>query len=75
MAATENKVPDWIKAELFEKLLQENEKDFVKILEFKAFPAVAAGENYATIMLRVEIQMQLNGKWYMWAKSIKFIYI
>ncbi|CAD6991954.1 unnamed protein product [Ceratitis capitata] len=50
-------IPEWITAELFVDLLKEKLPEFREIRNFKAKPAVAPGENYATIMLNIEIEI------------------
>ena len=54
-------VPAYVTKESFEKILQENVNNFDKITNMKAYPAMAPGENYATLMLRVNIDVQLKG--------------
>lgn len=54
-------VPKWIEAKLFEKILQDNVENYEKIKEFIVKPGMAAGENYATVMLKVEIEVELKG--------------
>ncbi|XP_023178814.2 uncharacterized protein LOC111604822 [Drosophila hydei] len=67
---TGSNVPDWVQAELFEDVLKESVNGFSKIKSFKAISGSAAGENYATIMLRVNITVELeDGK----EKSISFM--
>ncbi|XP_053959785.1 uncharacterized protein LOC128864241 [Anastrepha ludens] len=51
--------PKWLTAELFEKLLKDTVANYKSIKSFEAKPALAAGENYATIMLRVNIDIEL----------------
>ena len=53
-------VPAWIEAKLFESVLNETVKDFEAIKEFRAYPALAPGENYATVMLKVQADVQLR---------------
>lgn len=60
--ASSSKVPDWVQGELFIDVLKDTVKGFSEIKSFKAESGSAAGENYATIMLRVNIQVQLEGK-------------
>lgn len=60
--AASSKVPDWVQGELFIDVLKDTVKGFSKIKSFKAESGSAAGENYATIMLRVSIQVELEGK-------------
>lgn len=55
-------VPTWIQSKLFEGLLNDLYNDFANIEEFKVDNALAPGENYATLMLKVEIAMKLKGK-------------
>ncbi|XP_061399695.1 uncharacterized protein LOC133335439 [Musca vetustissima] len=52
--------PSWIRCELFEKVLRDNIKGFGKIENFKVYPALAPGENYATVMLKVHIDYILE---------------
>ncbi|EDV93525.1 GH19364 [Drosophila grimshawi] len=58
---TTSKVPDWVQAEQFVDVLKESVKGFSKIKSFKVSNGVAAGENYATIMLRVNFEIELDG--------------
>lgn len=53
-------IPAWIEANLFEHVLRANIKDFKCIKEFQVFPALAPGENFATVMLKVQIEAELN---------------
>ncbi|KAH8399653.1 hypothetical protein KR215_011389, partial [Drosophila sulfurigaster] len=53
-------VPDWVQPEIFLDVLKESVKGFSKSKSFKASAALAPGENYATIMLRVNIQVELE---------------
>ncbi|EDW66718.1 uncharacterized protein [Drosophila virilis] len=63
-------VPDWVQAELLVDVLRESVKGFSKIKSFKADSGSAAGENYATIMLRLNIEVELeDGK----EKSVSYM--
>ncbi|KAL7728376.1 hypothetical protein ACLKA6_007467 [Drosophila palustris] len=63
-------VPDWVNAEVFVDVLKESVDGFSKIKSFKAKSGTSAGENYATIMLRVNIEVELeDGK----DKSVSFM--
>ncbi|EDV93452.1 uncharacterized protein LOC6563556 [Drosophila grimshawi] len=55
-------VPKWINESQFVEILRENVPQFSKIQSFNVKAAVAAGENYATLMLRVSIQAELTDK-------------
>ncbi|XP_017123772.1 uncharacterized protein LOC108143753 [Drosophila elegans] len=55
-----SKIPDWVTAELFEDVLKANVEGYSKVNNFKADIGSAAGENYATIMLRVNIEVELQ---------------
>ncbi|KAH8359885.1 hypothetical protein KR093_009299, partial [Drosophila rubida] len=67
---TVSKVPDWVKAENFVDVLKESVNGFSKIKSLKANSGSAAGENYATVMLRVNIEIELeDGK----EKSISYM--
>lgn len=54
--------PEWVNAKLFEQLLKNTVKDFQNIRSFKAMPGTKPGDNYATIMLRIELEVQLKGQ-------------
>ncbi|KAH8358984.1 hypothetical protein KR093_003632, partial [Drosophila rubida] len=58
--ALDSKVPSWLQPEIFTGVLQESVKCFSKIKNFKAESGLAAGENYTAIMLRVNIQVELE---------------
>ncbi|KAH8417044.1 hypothetical protein KR222_001856, partial [Zaprionus bogoriensis] len=53
-------VPEWIKKAHFVEILKEHEPDFAKIENFFIKPALSAGENYSSLMLRVTIEALLT---------------
>ncbi|XP_065354515.1 uncharacterized protein LOC135948986 [Calliphora vicina] len=53
-------IPTWIKASLFEPVFKEIFCNFQEINDFKAKPALSAGENYATVMLRLEAEIEMT---------------
>jgi len=56
-------VPSWLKAELFEKLLNEHFGDkYIGIKSFKPVAGLKPGENYSSIMLRLHFEVELSGK-------------
>ncbi|XP_017079844.2 uncharacterized protein LOC108113679 [Drosophila eugracilis] len=55
-----SKIPDWVTADLFEDVLKASVEGYSKVKSFKADIGSAAGENYATIMLRVKIEVELK---------------
>ncbi|XP_065371975.1 uncharacterized protein LOC135963898 [Calliphora vicina] len=57
---THTTIPKWIEPKLFEKLLEDNVENYNSIKEFIVKPGIAAGENYATVMLKVEIEVELK---------------
>jgi len=54
-------IPGWVKPEVFEDLLKDNVKDYKKTKALRAKAGVAAGENYATVMLRIELDVEKEG--------------
>ncbi|XP_030571941.1 uncharacterized protein LOC115770689 isoform X1 [Drosophila novamexicana] len=54
------KLPEWLKAELFEQLLKDTFQGFKAIKSFKAMPGTKPGDNYATVMLRIELEVELR---------------
>ncbi|KAH8390818.1 hypothetical protein KR200_002204, partial [Drosophila serrata] len=59
-AMADSKIPEWVTAELFEDALKASVEGYTKVRSFKAEIGTAAGENYATIMLRVHIEVELQ---------------
>ncbi|XP_065721964.1 uncharacterized protein CHKov2 isoform X2 [Drosophila suzukii] len=57
---TDQATPKWVNKELFHGLLEQNNKNFKAILKFVPTSAISKGENYLTIVLRIQIEMQLN---------------
>lgn len=53
-------LPKWIEPKLFEGVLTETEANFKEIYNFNVDHALAPGENFLTIMLKVEIVMKLK---------------
>lgn len=54
------RIPSWVNKENFQPVLSELYPDIDEVIAFKAYPAVAAGENYSTLMLRVQIVIKLK---------------
>eukprot|EP00099_Drosophila_melanogaster_P022588 NP_650103.1 uncharacterized protein Dmel_CG6830 [Drosophila melanogaster] len=55
-------VPKWLNQTQFEELLAADVDQFSKIVGFRVKPAMAPGENYATLMLRISIDVELTDK-------------
>lgn len=58
---TTNNIPSWVQASLFEPVVRDIVKDFYQIKNFKVKQALNPGENFACIMLRVEVNVELKG--------------
>lgn len=58
---TANDIPSWIEVSLFEPVVRDIVKDFYQIKDFKVKQALNPGENFACVMLRVEITVELKG--------------
>jgi len=54
--------PEWLNQTQFEELLAAHVDQFSKIVGFQVKPAMAPGENYATLMLRISIDVELTGR-------------
>lgn len=54
-------IPQWINEAQFVEILTQTVPQFSKIHSFNIKPAMGAGENYATLMLRVKIDVELKG--------------
>ncbi|XP_037817373.1 uncharacterized protein LOC119607501 [Lucilia sericata] len=53
-------IPTWVEASLFEPALKDMIPSFKQIKEFKADKALGAGENYNTVVLHLDIAVELN---------------
>lgn len=58
---TDQTTPEWVNEQLFHGLLMQYIENFNAIVSFDAKSATGQGENYLTIVLRVQITMQLKG--------------
>lgn len=58
---TTNDIQSWVQASLFEPVVRDIVKDFYQIKYFKVKQALSPGENFACIMLRVEVTVELKG--------------
>uniref|UniRef100_A0A1I8PQJ6 CHK kinase-like domain-containing protein n=2 Tax=Stomoxys calcitrans TaxID=35570 RepID=A0A1I8PQJ6_STOCA len=56
---SQSNIPSWINSTTFEGALRESVGDFKKIQNFNVCNALGPGENYATLMLRVQIEFLL----------------
>ncbi|XP_013107734.2 uncharacterized protein LOC106087289 [Stomoxys calcitrans] len=52
-------IPSWVNEDNFKPLLAQLYPQFSEIISLEAKPALAPGENYATLMLRVKITIKL----------------
>ncbi|KAH8307632.1 hypothetical protein KR044_006405 [Drosophila immigrans] len=59
-ASIPSPVSTWIKQSQFEEILFASEPNFSKIQRFDISRALKAGENYASVMLRVRIEVELT---------------
>lgn len=55
-------VPDWLTQESFVDILRKNVPDFKSIKTFSVSPATAAGDNYLSVILKVDINIELEGE-------------
>lgn len=56
-------IPKWINEKYFENILKNDVANFKKILKFSTIPATPPGENYTSIMLRIKMDIELDGKY------------
>ncbi|XP_061399700.1 uncharacterized protein LOC133335443, partial [Musca vetustissima] len=59
-APTPPPLPSWIEPSAFESVFREVCPDLKQVKDFKAIPALGAGENYATLMLRLTAEVELK---------------
>ncbi|EDW84831.1 uncharacterized protein Dwil_GK14334 [Drosophila willistoni] len=54
------RIPEWINPEYFDKILQKDEPNYVKILKFTPVAAIPPGENFTSTMLRIHFDLQMK---------------
>lgn len=55
-------VPKWLNKSKFESLIAKDEPDFTKIDQFTTVAAVPPGGNFASVMLRVYLDIVMKGR-------------
>uniref|UniRef100_A0A1A9VBG8 CHK domain-containing protein n=1 Tax=Glossina austeni TaxID=7395 RepID=A0A1A9VBG8_GLOAU len=60
MSCQSNVIPKWIESKLFEEIFRQTQPKYQSTKNFKVYHALAPGENYATIMLKVEAEVMLK---------------
>ncbi|XP_023036013.1 uncharacterized protein LOC6650744 [Drosophila willistoni] len=53
-------IPDWVNQQLFQGLIKEHYSNLLAIEKFTSKAAISMGENYLTIVLRIQIEMQMK---------------
>ena len=54
-------VPEWVKQEYFEDILKEIVEWYSKVLKFKPEAGTLPGENFASVMLRINFEVECDG--------------
>jgi len=54
-------IPKWINEDYFNPIIEKDVKDFVSIKKFASIAATPPGENFASIMVRVIVDIELKG--------------
>jgi len=55
-------IPAWLDQQKFEPILERDFPDLKKIKSFRLEPPAGKGENYTTLLLRANFELELNGK-------------
>lgn len=55
-------VPQWIQQAYFEEIIEQSVPNFIHITNFNVRPALSAGENYGSVMLRLKIDILRKGE-------------
>ncbi|XP_002073846.3 uncharacterized protein LOC6650996, partial [Drosophila willistoni] len=53
-------IPDWINVKYFEKVLKQDQPDYVEVLKFTPVAATPPGENFTSTMLRIYVDLKLK---------------
>lgn len=54
-------LPQWINEQYFHHILKNDLPSFVKILKFTPIPATPPGENYTSLMMRIKMDIEMEG--------------
>lgn len=55
-------IPKWINVEYFKKILNIDGENYLKISKFTAVAAIPPGENFTSVMLRIHLELELEGQ-------------
>lgn len=61
MTQQANDIPKWIEGELFKEVFRQTQPKYQSTKNFRISHALAPGENYTTIILKVEAEVLLKG--------------
>ena len=57
-------IPEWVNAAYFEPIVAKDVSDYAKIKSCAPIAAIAPGENFTSVMIRVHIQLEMkDGSW------------
>lgn len=62
-------IPQWLNEDYFKPIVAKDEPEFVTIKNFKPIAAIAPGENFTSVMVRVHMDIEMKG----WFKQIWYI--
>lgn len=54
-------IPEWVNEEYFQDILLKDEPNHKKVIKFTPVAAIPPGENFTSIMLRIYIDLTMNG--------------
>lgn len=54
--------PQWVNETLFVDVVRTDCENYQKIRQFNVSPATKAGDNYSSTMLKIDIEIELTGK-------------
>lgn len=64
-------IPPWINAEYFKDIVARDESDAVAIKTFTPTAAIPPGENFASVMLRIHLDLEMKGAY---RNCFRFVY-
>jgi len=56
-------MPAWLDQQKFEEFIERDFPNLKKIKSFQLEPSAGKGENYTTLLLRANFELELKGKW------------
>ena len=55
-------IPSWLNEDYFKTIVEKDEPEYERIFNFKPIAAIAPGENFTSVMIRVHMDLEMKGE-------------